>query len=371
MVKSIFKLFLPTLFLIFIACEDDSPTAADDPANLSVEVTVAEDKSGQVDLTATAQNTVEYHFYMGDGQSTEPIINTTGEISYTYEASGVYLIETRAYGKSGKFLKKETQVSVIVEGSNPDDGYTTPPAYDGMTLIWSDEFNGSALDETNWTYEIGDGCPNLCGWGNAELQYYRRENTTVANGYLTIQAKSESFQGRAYTSSRIKTENKFSFKYGRVDIRARLPKDQGLWPALWMLGSNIREVSWPACGEIDIMELVGGPNSDNKVHSTIHWDNNGTKADYGLSYTLDEGIFNDKFHVFSMIWDANQIKCFVDDQEPFFTVDITPAALSEFQNNFFFIFNVAVGGRWPGSPDGTTSFPQEMVVDYVRVFQPN
>ena len=368
MFKSVIRLFLPVLFVVFIACEDNNPAETGVPSNFNVEVVVADDGSGEVNINATADNAVDFHFYMGDAQNAQPIISTSGQLNYTYQNSGVFLIEVRAYGASGKFLKKENQVSVIVDdGTDPDDGYTTPPAYDGMSLLWADEFNGTQLNQANWSFEIGTGNN---GWGNNELQYYRQENTSLANGYLTIEARRESYGNRQYTSSRIVTLNKFSFKYGRVDIRARLPKGKGLWPALWMLGSNFSSVGWPACGEIDIMELVGGPTTDNTVHSTVHWDNNGTKADYGESYSLNQGIFNDKFHVFSMIWDSSQIKCYVDDQF-FYAIDTSPAALSEFQNNFFFIFNVAVGGNWPGSPDGTTVFPQQMVVDYVRVFQPN
>ena len=164
--------------------------------------------------------------------------------------------------------------------------------------------------------------------------------------------------------------DKLSFRYGRVDIRAKLPKGQGIWPALWMLGSNFKSVGWPACGEIDIMDMVGCSTGDAIVYCTLHWDNEGSKADYGGSYSLSSGIFNDKFHVFTIIWDANEIKWYVDDVL-FHTADITPAALSEFHENQFFIFNVAVGGDWPGSPDASTIFPQQLKVDYIRVFQPN
>ncbi len=134
------------------------------------------------------------------------------------------------------------------------------------------------------------------------------------------------------------------------------------------LGANFGSVGWPACGEIDIMEMVGGAGRENTVHSTLHWDDNGSHADYGLSYTLSSGIFADNFHIFSVAWDNKEIKGYVDDTE-YFVVDITSAAMSEFQNNFFIILNVAVGGNWPGSPDGSTTFPQTMEVDYVRVYE--
>lgn len=250
----------------------------------------------------------------------------------------------------------------------PTTGYSTPKTYPNLKAIWADEFEGTALNETYWNYELGDGCPNNCGWGNNELQYYKKENTTVKDGYLIIQAKNESAGNKFYTSSRLTTQNKVNLKYGRVDIRAALPKGQGLWPALWMLGKNISTVGWPKCGEIDIMELVGGTGKDNKVYSTAHWDNNGSHAQYGLSTTLASGVFADEFHVFSMVWDEKKIITYLDDKK-FYEIDTTPAGLSEFQEEFFFIFNVAVGGNFPGNPDGTARFPQQMVVDYVRVFQ--
>jgi beta-glucanase (GH16 family) len=136
-----------------------------------------------------------------------------------------------------------------------------------------------------------------------------------------------------------------------------------------MLGDNITSVSWPACGEIDIMEMIGGAgNNDKTVHGTAHWSDNGSHAQYGDSYTLNSGIFADEFHVFSIVWNANSITWLVDNTV-YNTMSTTPAQLAEFQEKFFFIFNVAVGGNWPGSPDATTQLPQTMYVDYVRVFQ--
>ncbi|KPM49706.1 glycoside hydrolase family 16 protein [Jiulongibacter sediminis] len=245
----------------------------------------------------------------------------------------------------------------------PENGYSTPESYDNRTLIWSDEFSGDQLDETFWNYELG----NNGGWGNNELQNYQRGNTEVKDGYLIITAKREN---GSYTSSRLTTEGKFDFKYGRVDIRAALPRSQGVWPALWMLGANFKQVGWPMCGEIDIMELIGGSGDgrDNTVHGTVHWDNFGSYANYGGSFTKNSGRFNGEFHVFSIEWNENEIIWYVDDQQ-FHVIDTTPSGLAEFQENFFFIFNIAVGGNWPGDPDGSTILPQYMIVDYVRVFQ--
>jgi beta-glucanase (GH16 family) len=250
----------------------------------------------------------------------------------------------------------------------PTKGYSTPGTYQGMQLVWADEFEGTALNEKNWNYELGDGCPGNCGWGNNELEYYKKENTTVKDGYLFIQAKSEVFNGKQYTSSRLTTQNKVNIKYGRIDIRAALPKGKGIWPALWMLGKNINEVGWPKCGEIDIMEMVGGSNTDNQVNGTVHWDHNNSHAEYGGNTKLTSGIFNDEFHVFTITWDEKFIRWYLDDIQ-YHVIDITPSGLSELKEEFFLVFNVAVGGNWPGNPDGSTMFPQNMIVDYVRVFK--
>jgi beta-glucanase (GH16 family) len=163
------------------------------------------------------------------------------------------------------------------------------------------------------------------------------------------------------------TQGKKEFKYGRVDIRAALPKGQGIWPALWMLGKSINTVGWPACGEVDIMEMVGGAGRENTVHATAHWFHT-AYASYTGHTTLSQGTYSDKFHVYSITWNEQFITWYVDDVE-YHKIDITPAELSEFREQFFLIFNVAVGGNWPGNPDSSTQFPQHMIVDYVRVFQ--
>jgi hypothetical protein len=240
-------------------------------------------------------------------------------------------------------------------------GYTTPATYPDYTLVWSDEFSGTTLNTSDWNQEIGNNNGN-----NHELEYYTNSprNTFVSDGNLIIEARKESVSTFNYTSGRMTTQNKKFFKYGRVDIRAKLPVGKGLWPALWMLGTNISSVGWPACGEIDMMELVGA--DPGKVFSTLHWQNAGIHASYGLNYKLTSGDFSQQFHVFSMIWTKDNIQSYVDDKL-YFTMSITdnPA----FNAEQFFIFNVAVGGDWPGSPDASTPFPQRMFVDYVRVFQ--
>ena len=255
-------------------------------------------------------------------------------------------------------------------GSTGGDGYTTPLDYPGYTLVWNDEFDGTTLNTADWTYEIGTGAS---GWGNNELQYYtdRTDNVFLADGKLNIEARSESFAGSNYTSGRIKTQAKRSFQYGRIDIRAKTPETQGLWPALWMLGEDISSVGWPACGEIDIMELRG--QEPDQVIGTAHFGEQNQGFSYfksGIYVKPDGPNFAEQFHVFSIIWTQDLIEWYVDDQ---LYHSITPSDLDgnvwRFNDDFFFLFNVAVGGNFLGDPDATTVFPQRMVVDYVRVFQ--
>jgi len=232
-------------------------------------------------------------------------------------------------------------------------------------LVWTDEFDYEGMpDENRWTHEIGGH-----GWGNNEWEYYtdRIENAEVKDGILTITAKEESYGGNDYTSARLVTLDKYSFKYGKIEARLKLPYGQGIWPAFWMLGDNFSEVGWPACGEIDIMEMIGGTDNDNTIHGTVHWDNNGDHAMYGNYESLSEGIFANDFHIFSLEWDEEQIVWKLDGSQ-YHIIDITPSELSEFHNNFFIILNLAVGGNWPGYPDESTVFPQSFQIDYVRVY---
>ncbi|AHM60808.1 glycoside hydrolase family protein [Flammeovirgaceae bacterium 311] len=358
--------------LIAVGCEkeEDAPEVVP-PSDLTVQVQQNEQNPAKVSLQFSARDANYYLVYFGDATNETPLNTTAKTAEHTYTSSGTYTIRVQAHATAAAFVTESREVTVELNsgGDNgiPGTGYTTPESYEGMSLVWQDEFDGDQLNTANWVHETGTGSN---GWGNEELQYYRPENTTVQDGYLIITAKKESFGGRDYTSSRIKTQGKQSFQYGRIDIRAALPNGQGIWPALWMLGNNITTVGWPASGEIDIMELIGGgPGKDNTVHGTIHWSNAGQYANYGKGYTLNSGIFSDEFHVFSIEWTPTSIIWYIDDEQ-FNIVDITPAELSEFHQNFFFIFNVAVGGRWPGSPNASTVFPQRMVVDYVRVFQP-
>ena len=176
------------------------------------------------------------------------------------------------------------------------------PATAQYQLVWADEFNGSSLDLTKWQPEIGTGCPNLCGWGNNELQYYRAENATVGGGQLTITARQQSFGGASYTSARLRTKNQGDWTYGRFEMRAKLPVGQGIWPAFWMLPTDNVYGTWAASGEIDIMEYVG--QDPDRVLGTLHygapWPDNVYTGD---DYVLPTGNFDDDFHVFAIEWD--------------------------------------------------------------------
>ncbi|HTL72004.1 MAG TPA: family 16 glycosylhydrolase [bacterium] len=251
----------------------------------------------------------------------------------------------------------------------------------GWQLAWSDEFtqaDGSSPDPAKWGYDIGGG-----GYGNNELESYtsRTNNARIEGGQLVIEARQENYTGpdnifRNYTSARMLTKGKWSWTYGRIEARIKIPKGQGIWPAFWMLGTNISAgVNWPNCGEIDIMENIGKTTEQGKVYGTIHGPQSGGDynggAGVGGNYTLPGGaLFADDYHVFAVEWTTNQFKWYVDSTL-YFTA--TPASLPGgatwvFTNAQFLLLNVAVGGNWPGNPDGTTVFPQKMLVDYVRVY---
>jgi beta-glucanase (GH16 family) len=350
-----------TLF-IFGGCASDNPGKIT-PTNLGLDAQVGVAGDGHVTFQALADNAVRYKFYFGEGPNI-PVYSSDGHAAHNYLSSGTYNPQVIAYSKDS--LTQGAMISLGVSVTNapiPGAGYTTPDHYEGMALSWSDEFNGHDLNEGDWNYETGGD-----GWGNNELEYYQKQNTSVHDGYLIIEARQEIAGNRSYSSSRLTTQGKRAFKNGRIDIRALLPKGQGIWPALWMLGSSIQTQGWPKCGELDIMEMIGGSGRENTVYGTAHWDNAGSHASYGGHETLDGKIFSDEFHVFSIRWTPATITWFIDDIQ-YHIIDITPADLDELTKEAFFILNVAVGGDWPGGPDGTTVFPQRMVVDYIRVFQ--
>lgn len=326
---------------LLVACGKDDPKPNNTaPTNLTVNAVVATDNSGNVAFTATATNAVTYEYDYGNGVfATVP----SGIVTYKYPASGTYTVNVIAKSSGGQTISKSISVTVTV----------------AMSMIFSDEFDTpGAPDPAKWGYDLGAG-----GWGNNEVQYYtnRLDNAVVSNGTLKIILKKENFSGSGYTSARILSKNKFSFKYGKVECRAKLPAGGGTWPAIWMLGDNINTAPWPACGEIDIMEHVG--NQLNKIFGTLHYPGfSGGNAVGGN--TLISNVTTE-FHKYGVEWTPAFIKFSVDDVV-FFT--FTNNNSLPFNQNFFFILNVAMGGNFGGAVD--PAFTQgQMEIDYLRVYQ--
>ena len=236
-------------------------------------------------------------------------------------------------------------------------------------LRWSDEFNGNSLDTNFWSYQIGNGCPNLCGWGNNELQFYKQENVRVQNGILNIAAKKETVGSNTYTSARIRTLNKVDFASGKIEVRARVPVGRGYWPAVWFLPSENHYGIWPLSGEIDLLEGKG--QEPQTTHGTIHYGAYVPNNRYtGNTYTLSSGSFASDFHVYTLQWNENAIEWYVDDilYSTKTRVNTNPFWWP-FDRNFHVIMNLAVGGNFLGYPDASTPDTASFQVDYIRVYQ--
>lgn len=248
------------------------------------------------------------------------------------------------------------------KSSSSDNGVIpppyTPPA-DTTThtyqLVWADEFDSSAINTNVWNFETGGN-----GWGNHEKEYYQPNNATIEDGNLVITAKKETVGNNGYTSSRMTTQGKKEFTYGKIEARIKMPVGMGLWPAFWMLGSDVNTTSWPACGETDIMEHI---NADSVIYGTIHWDNNGHVQDGGNTVSTPSD-----FHVYSVEWDQYSISWFIDDVL-YHSSSTTAVTAEEFHSSFFILLNLAVGGDWPGQIIDDSQMPAKMYVDYVRVYQ--
>ena len=255
---------------------------------------------------------------------------------------------------------------------NSDDETPTGSGidYEGYTLLWSDEFD-SDISSSNWNFEIGNGTDYGLppGWGNNEKQLYTdsQNNANIqpdgeGASVLAITARLES-NGR-YTSSKLTTQGKQSFRFGRIEARIKVPEGRGLWPAFWLLGENITEVDWPGCGEIDIMEVIG--HAPEVVHSSAHYTNSENKVESNTkSLTATENL-SDDYHIYRLDWTPTEMIYSLDG------IEVNQVAIEEDMKEFlrphYLIFNVAVGGNWPGDPDQTTSFPQRMLIDWVRVY---
>lgn len=233
----------------------------------------------------------------------------------------------------------------------------TVPTVTTYQLVWSDEFDGNTVNTANWNFETGGQ-----GWGNHEQEFYQAPNATVADGNLLITGRKEEVGSNHYTSSRMTTQGKHEFLYGKIEARIKIPVGQGIWPAFWMLGANINTVGWPACGETDIMEHI---NTDSLLYGTLHWDNNGHQQNGDtLTYTPAQ------YHVYTVEWDANSIRWALDSVQ-YHQVDISNNVNSteECHKPFFLLLNLALGGDWPGQVIDDSKLPALMYVDYVRVYQ--
>jgi beta-glucanase (GH16 family) len=255
---------------------------------------------------------------------------------------------------------------------NMSDDDDVPQTIGEWSLVWHDEFDGDRLDTSKWSPQVGDGCDiGLCGWGNNELQAYTTANATVDNGLLVLTAREESVAGRDYSSARIRTLGKGDWKYGRFEVRARLPVGQGMWPAIWMLPSDAVYGGWAASGEIDIVEARG--QNPSTVLGTLHYGatfpNNQSS---GASFSLASGTFTDSFHTFVLEWTEGRMVWYVDGSPYQVQTEWSTTAAAfpaPFDQQFHMLLNVAVGGNFVGDPDASTKFPQSMEVDYVRVYQ--
>jgi beta-glucanase (GH16 family) len=331
---------LVTLSTVFGSCgKGDSPSPAGPPTNLTLSFVVSTDNSGNVNFTATATNAVSYEYDLGNG-----VFRTVanGLLTYKYPASGTYSVNVVAKSANGQTASARASVTVSV----------------GRSLIWADEFDApGAPDPAKWGYDLGAG-----GWGNNELQYYtnRLDNAIISNGTLKIIAKRESFSGSPFTSARLLSRGKFSFQYGRVDVRAKLPVGVGTWPAAWMLGNNFGTVGWPACGEIDIMEHKG--SELNKIYGTVHYP--GNSGGNAIGGTRVASNVTTEFRMYSVEWNAQFIKFLIDDVEFFSFANNNTLP---FNQPFFLLLNVAMGGTFGGSVDPAFT-SGTMEVDYVRVY---
>ena len=241
------------------------------------------------------------------------------------------------------------------------------------TCIWNEEFNGSSLNNDNWNFETGYGDN---GWGNNEWQLYTNNNAKVVDGSLIITAKKESNtigkRNGSITSSRLTTQGKVTVGPGmRVEAKIKGPWGQGIWPAFWTIGANFPDVGWPSCGEIDILEYAGGnplSNDKNKINfSTHHWSHNGSHASYGNSITHSEALSNN-YNIYELIWTNDYIETRLNGKS-FHVIDIKSGSVYEpFHGKHFFILNIAVGGNFSGDPNDETIFPQQLMVDYIRVY---
>ena len=307
----------------------------------------------QPDSSATAELASSSSSVITDLSSSSVAPGISSAITPGTSSSSVIAEISSSAVTSSSATEPESSSSALAPSSSSESPY-----------LWNDEFD--TIDTAKWSFETG-----ATGWGNNEYQYYttRSENAYVQDGILHIRANKEDYEGAKYTSARMITKGKFSFTYGTVEARIALPTGKGIWPAFWMLGKNIDAVSWPACGEIDIIEAV---NDENIVYGTNHWQYEGNHAEYGNNtkdyYGTSKELDITQFHTYKLVWDEKLIAMYVDGfkyQE--IAIENAKDGLDAFHKPQFFILNVAVAGNWPGFEVDDSQFPNEMLVDYIRV----
>ncbi len=390
------KLSLLILIIILVSCEKEE-NANEAPAQISIRDTTVMEGNGlnvvqlEVLLSNASSREVKVMVNTVDGSAkagkdytglvNEQLVIMPGVQKKTFAVQlmgNAWREEDKNFtvrlsgAENGFIVKAQAIITIKNDDAKifiPQGGYEAPDHYAGYTLQWNDEFDGNVLDAASWTYEIGDGCPQLCGWGNNELQYYTnsRDNLYFQDGKMIIEARQEVYSGKNYTSARIKTAGKKSFRFGRIDIRASLPSGKGIWPALWMLPEPNALGSWPTSGEIDIMELIG--SEPEIVHGTVHYGPGPGSTTISRSKRIEGGVQNE-FHVYSLEWEEDEIRWYIDGSL-YSTVNKNDigTATYPFNEAFYFVMNLAVGGNWPGAPDQSTNFPQRLIVDYIRVYQ--
>lgn len=360
--RSLKHLSLFLMIALLAGCEKDSSAPSFEPDfEFSMHPT---ENNVMVFKNITEGDHYFVRWIFGNGERTDRIpVSEGNNMSVYYPKRGQYNVEFTVWGSQSDLSNNKSITKTInIEEDDPDYVET-----DG--LIWSDEFDGSSVDLNNWTFEEGTGDN---GWGNNELQYYTKgDNAHLEDGKLIITAKkiNDNKERGSYTSTRMISWGKKEFKYGRIEVRAKLPSGTGIWPAIWMLGTNLGSAGWPACGEIDIMEYVG--YQPNVVHSTVHTTAGSGANGNGSSMTLP--TCEEEFHIYGLVWTSTALTFYVDTPDNILHI-YNPAIKTDenwpFNKAQFFILNVAVGGDWGGAQGiDNTIFPQTMEIDYVRVYE--
>jgi beta-glucanase (GH16 family) len=252
------------------------------------------------------------------------------------------------------------------ESTTKEDPGLTLTDQDKVGLVWSEEFEGSSLNSQVWGFDLGDGTAyGIPGWGNQEEQSYTSssKNIKVENGYLKISARKETIDNKNYTSARIKSQNKFDFKQGRLKVRAKFPQSKGTWPAIWLMGQNIDQVGWPTCGEIDLVEQNG--QEKNKILGTVHWLNTADNSNAKYGTELVSSSIGDSFKEYTLLWNSSSIKMYVESVKYF---EMSIDSSMPFDQPFFLLVNLAMGGSLGGTIDPSFS-SDTFTIDYIRLYE--